>query len=349
MDLGVFLDFPHRKGISEALAFTESLRYARLVEDLGLDSVWLAELHFYPGMSLISSPLIIASACAARTNRIRIGTAVEVLPLGNPIRIAEEVATIDHISQGRFDFGVGRSSAVRGYAGYNIPYSESSARFWECLEVIQKAWTQEPFSYSGEFYSYDDVCLTPRPFQKPYPPIRVAANSLDTFPIAARKGLSLFVGLRGVPSALRERVDLYRSTWAEARIEGNPDVCLRVPVYVAETMEKARSDPEQSALNFYRNFVATIFNEPVPGLSDEENAERAARGRRLASITYDEILKTDTAFGTPDAVAERLMELKETLGLDSIAAEINFGGLLGPEQVERSLRLFAEEVAPKLR
>ena len=86
-----------------------------------------------------------------------------------------------------------------------------------------------------------------------------------------------------------------------------------------------------------------------PRLSDEENAERAARGRRLASITYEEILETDTAFGTPDAVAERLLELKETLGLDSIAAEINFGGLLGPEQVERSLRLFAEVVAPKLR
>ena len=211
MDLGVFLDFPHRKGNDEASAFEESLRYATLAEELGLDSVWLAELHFYPRFSVISSPLVVASAIAARTERIRIGTAVGVLPLVDPLRIAEEVSTIDHISRGRFDFGVGRSSSVRGYIGYGVPYSESRSRFWECLEVILKAWTRERFSHRGEFYDYDDVCLIPKPFQKPHPPIRVAANSADTFPIAANMGLSLFIGLRGVPTVIKERVDTYRS------------------------------------------------------------------------------------------------------------------------------------------
>ena len=118
---------------------------------------------------------------------------------------------------------------------------------------------------------------------------------------------------------------------------------------MAETMTQAHSDPEESALNFYHNFVASTFLEPIPGLSDEENAERAARGRRLANITYDQILETDTAFGTPEAVTERILELKETFGLDSIVAEVNFGGLLEPEQVANSMRLFAEEVAPHLR
>ena len=348
MDLGIFLDFPHRKGASEAAAFTESLRYARLVEALGLDSVWLAELHFYPGMSLISSPLVVASAFAAFTTRIRIGTAVEVLPLGNPIRIAEEVATIDHISQGRFDFGVGRSSAVRGYAGYNIPYSESSARFWECLEVIQKAWTQESFSHKGEFYQYDDVCVVPKPLQKPHPPIRNAATSAITFSISAKMGLPIFIGVRGRSDLLKERLDIYRQGWKDAGQQGDPDISLRIPVYIAETMEKAQAEPKASTLNFFKNVVANL-NEPLPGLSDEENQERVARGERMKNITYEEILQTDTVYGTPEFATERLLELQETFGLSAIIAEVTFGGLIPRDRLENSIRLFAEKVAPKLK
>ncbi len=349
MHVGVFLDFPRHGRSSDAEAFQESLGLAQLSEELGLDSVWLAELHFYPAVSVISSPLIVASAVAASTKTIKVGTAVEVLPLGNPVRLAEEVATLDNIAQGRFEFGVGRSGAATGYVGYGVPYSESTARFWECLDVIRKAWTQQSFSYDGKFYHYHNVTLAPRPYQSPHPPIRIAANSPDTFPGAAKEGLSLFIGLRGVPTVLKERVASYRQAWANEGRPGRPDVSLRLPVYVAHTMAQAQADPKEGALSFYRDFVAKIFKEPLPDLTKAENDERAARGERLENITYEDILKTDTAYGTPEVVTQRILELKEELGLDGIVAEMNFGGRMRREQVEASMRLFTAEVLPNLR
>jgi alkanesulfonate monooxygenase SsuD/methylene tetrahydromethanopterin reductase-like flavin-dependent oxidoreductase (luciferase family) len=348
MDLGLFLEFPLRPGLGEAGAFAESMELVRAAEELGLDSIWVAEIHFSPERSVLSAPLILASAIAGATKRLRIGTAVEVLPLGNPIRLAEEVATLDHVCRGRFEFGVGRSGVPRGYIGYNIPYSESRPRFFEALDVIQRAWTQESFSYQGQFYCYQNVCLVPKPYQKPHPPIRLAANSANTFPAAGKRRLHIFIGLRGVPTMMKERVQSYKASWKESGHPGEPDVSLRVPVYVAKSAAKARSDPEQSAMNFYQR-LAPSLGEPLPGLSEEENRERAVRAQRLKGITYDEVLKTDTAFGTPEAVTDRLLELKESFGLSGIIAEPNFGGLLPPEQVTSSVRLFAEKVAPKLR
>ena len=121
--------------------------------------------------------MTIASAIAARTERIKIGIAVQVLPLCHPLRIAEEAATVDQVSKGRLIFGVGRSGLPRTYEAYGIPYAESKDRFTETLHVIEQAWSQPRFSYEGQYFNFDDVAVTPKPFQKPLPPIRVAASS----------------------------------------------------------------------------------------------------------------------------------------------------------------------------
>ena len=151
MELGLFFEFYLRPEATHGEAFEEAFSQIEMADRLGLDSIWLAEHHFSPGRSVLSSPLMIANAVANRTRNVRVGTAVEVLPLGNPIRLAEEVATLDHLSGGRFEFGIGRSGSPTGYVGYNIPYAESRARFYETLEVIRRAWTQESFSYKGRF------------------------------------------------------------------------------------------------------------------------------------------------------------------------------------------------------
>ena len=348
MNIGLFLAFNQRPGYNQTHAFEESFSKIQVAEEAGLDSVWLAETHFSPERSVLASPLTIASAIAARTKRIRIGTAVEVLPLGNPIRMAEEAATVDHISQGRLDFGVGRAGQPKGYIGYNIPYSESRVRFLESLEIILKAWTQERFSHEGQFYSYHDVCLVPKPYQTPHPPIRIAANSADTFPLVAQMGFSIFITAVGIPSALRERIQSYKKTWKETGHQGDGDVSLRVPVYVAETPCKAYSEPQESTMHFYRQ-SASLAAEPLPGLSEEPNRERAARGEKMKNITYDEVIQTDFAYGTPEAVAERLQHHKEEFGLSGIVAEINLGSLMPHERVINSIRLLADKVMPKLK
>lgn len=121
---------------------------------------------------------------------------MQVLPLNHPLRIAEEVATVDHISGGRFEFGIGRSGVVRTYDVYGVRYAESQARFREALDIIRLAWRGEPFSYEGEFYRVQGAVVVPRPVQQPHPPIRMATTSDETFPAAGRLGLPIFVGLR---------------------------------------------------------------------------------------------------------------------------------------------------------
>ena len=348
MELGLFFEFYLRPDATHAEAFEEAFSQIEMADRLGLDSIWLAEHHFSPDRSVLSSPLMIANAVANRTQHVRVGTAVEVLPLGNPIRLAEEVATLDHLSNGRFEFGIGRSGSPTGYVGYNIPYTESRARFYETLEVIRRAWTQESFSYEGDFFHFDNVCVIPKPLQDPHPPIRNAATSAVTFSISAKMGMPIFIGVRGRSDLVRERVDVYRREWREAGQPGEPDVALRIPVYVAETMEKAQFEPKDSTLNFFKNTVATL-NLPVPGLSDEENRERVDRGERMKQITYEEILETDTVYGTPEFVTDRLLQLQEEFSLSSIIAEVTFGGIIPRDRIENSITLFAEKVAPKLR
>ncbi len=182
MDFGIFMEFEIRRGGDQASAFREGFDLVDAAEAWGLDGVWLGEMHFTPTRSVLAAPIVVASSIATRTKRLRIGLAVQVLPLNNPLRIAEEAATVDHISEGRFDFGIGRSGFPRVYDMYGIPYAESQARFREALEIILEAWKGEPFSYAGEYYRFENATVAPRPYQLPHPPLRMAATTEETFP-----------------------------------------------------------------------------------------------------------------------------------------------------------------------
>jgi alkanesulfonate monooxygenase SsuD/methylene tetrahydromethanopterin reductase-like flavin-dependent oxidoreductase (luciferase family) len=142
MNFGMFMEFQPRRGQSDADAFREGLDLVDSAERWGLDAAWLAEFHFSPRRSVLSSPIVLAGAIAGRTRRLRIGMAVYVLPLTHPLRIAEEVATLDHVSGGRLDLGVGRSGFTNFYRGYGVPYRESQARFDEALAIMRKAWAR---------------------------------------------------------------------------------------------------------------------------------------------------------------------------------------------------------------
>src|SRR5437588_11514561 len=146
MEFGSFMEFPPVASGAESAAFDQALAEIEEAERVGLDAVWLAELHGAPERSVMSAPMMVASAIAARTSTIKIGIAVQVLPLSHPLRLAEEAATIDQISHGRLIYGIGRSGVVRTYEDYGISYAESRERFAETLEILQLAWTQPAFS-----------------------------------------------------------------------------------------------------------------------------------------------------------------------------------------------------------
>ena len=159
MEFGIFHEFPSLPGRSHAEAFARSFELVDGAERWGLDAMWLGELHFDPARSVLSAPLCIASAIAARTQRMRIGLAVQVLPLCHPLRLAEEAATVDQISNGRLIFGVGRSGVARTYEAYGVPYAESRERFVEVLDIVRKAWTQDKVSYQGKYHRFEDVTV----------------------------------------------------------------------------------------------------------------------------------------------------------------------------------------------
>lgn len=360
MHVGLVMECDYREGRTQEEAFSEAFTIAEMAENYELDGVWLAERHFAgprrptdpmgAGIpSIASVPLVLASAIAARTTRLRIGTGVSVLPLCHPVRIAEEAATVDQISHGRLDFGVGRSGFPRAYAGYGIPYEESRERFQESLEIILKAWTEERFSHTGKYFRIQDLSVVPRPYQKPHPPIWVAATTRDTFALVGRMGFALVTGLRGfdVPQVAKHLTS-YRAAWQEAGHAGSGAVYLRIPIYVAETAEQARSEPEESTLRAYRR-LATSFASSASEAGTTVSEERLERAERLAQVTYDDLLRDRVAYGTPDMVVARLRELKEILGLSGVIMESNVGGRIPLDRVLNSIRLYAQEVAPHLR
>jgi alkanesulfonate monooxygenase SsuD/methylene tetrahydromethanopterin reductase-like flavin-dependent oxidoreductase (luciferase family) len=342
MNFGMFTDFHVRQNMSQAEAFDESFRQVEEAEKLGIDSVWLSEHHFSPERSVLASPLVIASSIATRTQRVRIGLAVQVLPLTNPLRIAEEAATVDHISKGRFDFGVGRSGLTRYYQGYNVPYAESRSRFLEALDIITQAWTQEQFSYTGDHFAFHNVTVVPKPYQNPHPPIRVALASAETFSLVGRMGHAIFVSANTPIPQLQERLALYRQARQEAGHTGPADIALRIPAYVAESAELARSEPEASTMHAIR-YAATEL------ITTAANPEIAVRMQRIANTPYDDILKQRVLYGTSEAVVNRLQEYQDALGITGVVLEMNYGGRIPYERVINSVRLLAEKVAPRFK
>lgn len=214
MEFGMFHEFPSLPGRSDTEAFDEAMAQVDAAERWGLDVMWLAEIHFAPERTHLASPLAIASAIAARTERMKIGIAVQVLPLCHPLRLAEEGATVDQISKGRLIFGVGRSGVVSTYDAYQVPYAESRERFTEILDIVEQAWSKPRFSYEGQYHKFDNVTCVPRPYQGKMPPIRIAASTPDTFPAIGGLGYPVFASTRhSTWTDVRSQVASYQEGW----------------------------------------------------------------------------------------------------------------------------------------
>src|SRR5262245_20792740 len=291
MELGVFAE-QMRRGASQSESLREMLELAEAAESCGHDMFWLAQILVNPTLSVLSAPLPVASWIVGRTKRLRVGTAVQLLPLNHPLRVAGEVTTLDQLSHGRFDFGIGRSGAPRAYDALGVPYAESQERFFEALEIILRAWQGEPFSYEGKFYRFTDAAVAPRPYRSPHPPLRMAATTPETFPRVAKMGLPIFVGLRGmdVPE-LAGHLRVYREAWRAAGHPGDGDACLRIPVYAAPTEKAALEEPRET-INFYMRRQAELTRAPIGRAGTGSTERRQTQAERLASLTYEQILAT---------------------------------------------------------
>jgi alkanesulfonate monooxygenase SsuD/methylene tetrahydromethanopterin reductase-like flavin-dependent oxidoreductase (luciferase family) len=335
MHFGFLTECYVKEGKSHAQAFADTFAQVDEAEALGIDSVWVVEQHCSPWASILPSPMLMASAIATRTQRMRIGLAVQVLPLNNPLRSVEEACMVDQISQGRFDFGVGRSGIAKFYDGYNIPYSESRARFDESLDIILEAFKKETFSYQGQFYSFHNVTVAPKPVQQPHPPIWVSTATAESFPELGHRGFPLLLWFQG--NWFEEPLKAYRKAWTAAGHREVPQALVRIPAYVGETPERARNEPRESTLHDLRR---------VAWESRQEAREQRAAQAEYQILHYDEVVKSRVAYGSPEEVVERLQEFKDRMGVSGFLLDMNFGGQIPQELVINSMHLLAEKVIP---
>jgi alkanesulfonate monooxygenase SsuD/methylene tetrahydromethanopterin reductase-like flavin-dependent oxidoreductase (luciferase family) len=245
MKFALFTHVPWPEGTRPQRVFEQVIEEFQRGEELGFHSAWLAEHHF-SRYGLASSPMVLAATLAAHTKKIRLGSAVLLPSLHNPVRLAEETATVDSLSGGRLDVGFGRGTDGYEFTGYNVDWEESQGRFRECIQMVQGLWTNPEYTYPGEFFQANRVSLVPPPLQKPHPPIYLAATRTQaTLEFVASTGHPLMVG---VVMDTRDAVDLATRFVALSREAGHHVPMSRVPFfryfYVAETEEQARKDTE---------------------------------------------------------------------------------------------------------
>jgi len=343
MKFGLHYQLPCRDFQSPVQRYRDTLEQASHAEALGFESVWPVEQHFDPDLSILPSPLLLLAALAERTRNLRLGIAIVLLPLSHPVRIAEEIATLDVLSNGRVEFGVGRGSLPEHFKGFGVSQSESRERFLEALDIIRQAWTRERISHRGTFFQVAEVAVVPKPVQQPYPPIRVAANSPDTFEMMGQLGLPIFVASQVNPfPRIREYLPIYRAARASAghRDNGPDDVTILMPTYVAESRAQVRQEMEPSVLRWLQSVTARYKDRDAGPPLMRERLERVRR------MTYEQACEIMGVFDTPEACIGRLHRLREEFNMGRLICWFNQGGLVPHVQVMRSMELFAAKVMP---
>ncbi|MEN8185205.1 MAG: LLM class flavin-dependent oxidoreductase [Myxococcota bacterium] len=315
-------------------AIVESAVHA---EALGFDSVWLGEHHFCD--YVLSAPAIVLAAIAARTERIRLGTGVTLLANLDPVRVAEDYATLDGISAGRLELVAGRGILAETYEAFGQAPEESRERFRENLELLLRLWREEEVTWSGQFRApLEKVALQPRAVQRPHPPIWVAGGSSElSVDLAAELGLPLMLpSVLSAPESFAPLVERYRERWSAAGHPGSARVGAVSHVHVRASGEEARRFWEP----YYRSYVEFLQRLWV-------RTDLVGHEVRV-TFDYERLLRGPAICGGPGEVADRLAAIRERLGLDVHLAMFDLGGLPRAE-LFRTLEVYAREVLPVLR
>ena len=324
-----------------------TVRQAVLAEELGFDAIWLAEHHF-SDYGVAPSTAVLAGAIAARTDTIRIGTGVLVLPFHDPIAVAEQWAMVDQISGGRLDFGVGRGYQPGEFAGYGVPMGEARERFAEALDIIEGLWANETFSYQGKYRTLENVQLNPPPLQRPTPPIWMAAVSRESFENAARARRPVMSAPSIALDAAATCFDLYRKTIEEAggSAEG-ASFPIQRHVHVGTDDAEALRTVEGPYMRFLRRNTELMRAGKDQAHESYRMYQKAAENK--AKVEFEEIASAPAFLvGSADTVVHRIKAVREAIGLNYLLGCFQFGGL-DPELAEQAMRRFAADVMPEFR
>lgn len=351
MKFGVMfvISTPEFSSRSDVQRYDQALEQVRWAEELGFDSVWFAEHHF-TAYGNIPSTYVMAAAAARVTQRVRLGTAVVLLPFYHPMRAVTEATMVDILSHGRLELGLGRGYQPLEMAGFELDPEETAARFDEGVEILLQAWREGRVDFQGRFYSLRDIPVRLRPVQQPHPPLWMAAISPESFRKAGLRGANLLINPSITPpDKMQANLEGYRQGLQEAGHDAMPrEVGALAQVHVDEDGEAALRRMERHTIWFHR----TLSRQIAP-----DSRERVASSYRLyarskehlASVEFQEIASSlGAAFGTPEQVAEKLRLLRDQFQVSHFIAWFEVGDM-AHEEVLRAMELFARRVMPALR
>ncbi len=342
--------------------YEEHLEAWALMDQLGFDGVGFNEHHTSP-YGLMTSPNIMAAAASQRTRQLKLLIYGNLLPIHNPLRMAEELAMLDCISGGRIISGFARG-IPREHVVYQVPMAESRARFEEAWEIIKQAWTQEVFSYAGDFWSYQDVAIWPRPVQQPHPPVWVpVTGSKETIEWAGRENIPITPGLRG-PRGLRlDIIHYYAACLAQHGHQITPEhLVMSASAYVADSREQAIKEAGPYSLYFSQTLFSHgniseasqqqqrgyLSSDPHDYVRPENRAALSGERSQFRDLTIEDLKRNDElAWGRPEEVQDKLISEAEALGSNIVLLSFNRGAMPHPmfmDQLER----FGADVLPTL-
>ncbi len=351
MEFHTFHLFHCPDGWSHQDVYKYEMEMVQYAEDLGYDGAWFAEHHFR-NYGICSSIMPFAAFAAARTTKIKIGSAIVVLPFHNPLRAAEEAAQVDLLSGGRLMYGFGRGYQSIEFNGFNLPLQEARARTDEAIEILKLAWTQDQFSYDGEFTKVENVTVLPKPLQKPHPPMWTASVSPETVGHYAAKGIPFITDPLATFGRCKRATDEWRKVAAE---HGHPvddtNFGSMRGLVIAETEKEARAMAERA-----REFQKDDNITNLQGAPIEKTGEFAAgyyywKDRYLGKnqeLTVDFFWDRMWLAGDPDRVAAGVKTM-EDMGFKHILFTLGHAPSTSMEENKRRLKLFAESVMPRFK
>jgi luciferase family oxidoreductase group 1 len=338
MDIGTFLLMQSPSGRSSNEIYARAIEQAQAAEALGFRNVWLAEHHFST-YGYVSRPLQLATYIAAKTTRVRVGTAVVVVPLHHPLIVAEEIATLDVLSGGRADIGLGRGYQRYEFERFGLKLDTDGARWDESLDILLKAFEGKPFTYGGKVFNVPETSIYPKVVQQPRPPVWITAQSEYSIQAAARRGLNVLTGGFGVSvDRLREFGQFFSKVAGEKPARERPLVGVQRAVYVTKDAADARDAAEHARWNMRVT------------LSLRNNYERVENGKAVpvpaqTEPTLDELLDRYLIIGTPETCVRQIRRVQELVGISHFNCSFWFGDM-DQARVLRSMQLFSQEVMP---
>jgi len=332
---------PEMDGDSSAL-YSHWLEQIDAAESLGFDSLWVTEHHFRYFGGMMPSPSVILAAATQRTKRMKLGAAVSILPMHNPLRIAEEFAMVDQLSNGRLLFGAGRGMHPTEYVTFGYDWNNAQERLPEALDIVAKAWSPDEFEWQGEHYKFPKLNVYPKPRQQPHPPIYVTANrEPENFKMIARRNHHLMtLPWIATNEDQRPRVEIYLNALKEAgHSTADKDIFTMYPIYVGENDDKAKVEVVEH-WHRWRSFAMEATGS-FPGTPTYEP--------RLAHLSYDAMARDSRGiFGGPETCVRALKKIIDVVGTNHIGLTFHYGGL-SQERVLKSIERFAKHVLPAVR